>query len=239
MGEFNIKTAQNITINQNLAGVGQRIAAYLIDTIVLISFYILIIYLLSLGKFDKIFTSWAFVSVLALPYILYYPILQYWNNGQTIGKQLVKIRIVKIDNTHPGIGDFLIRWVIRLFEINMIPGLGLIVMLMNEKKQRLGDLAAKTVVISEEKKIALDHSIFEELEQTYQPTYPQVTRLKDSDVQMIKSVFTSVKENGKRDILSKLTRKIEDLLEIKKPTDMSHKRFIETIIKDYNYYTGK
>jgi len=238
MGKIKIQTAQNITIEQNLAGVGQRFLAVLIDALFLGLFYYFIFYLLSLTKFEKNLSAWSFMTVLMLPYLLYYPLLQYWNNGQTLGKQLVHIRIIKQDNSHPRLGDFLIRWILRLFEVNMIPGLGLIVILFSDKNQRLGDIAAKTVVISEKKKTALNHSIFEEIEKVYQPVYPQASMLKEKDVQLIKSVFIEAKNHNNRQLLKELTIKLEKLLSVKRPKDMSYRQFIDTIIKDYNYFAS-
>jgi len=238
MGEFQIKTAQNVSINQNLAGVGQRILAVLIDMIFLGLFYYFIFYLLSLTHYKDLFSGMAFITVLMLPYFLYYPLLQYWNNGQSLGKQLMKIRIVKTDHSHPKLGDFLIRWILRLFEINLIPGLGLIFILFTDKNQRLGDLAAQTVVVSEQHKTTLNHSIFEDLEQTYEPVFAEAAQLKDTDVQLIKSVFIEAKKNEKSDILKRLSTKIESTLGLDKPDNMSDRNFIDTILKDYNYYTG-
>ncbi len=239
MSEFQIRTAQNISIKQNLAGIGQRVGAVIIDLIFLSIFYYFVFYLLSLTKFDKHLSAWAFVSVIMLPYFLYYPLVQYWNNGQSLGKQLVKIRIVKTDNSHPRLGDFLIRWIFRLFEVNMIPGLGLIVMLFNDKSQRLGDMVAKTVVVAEAQKTKLGHSVFEELEQSYTPIFSQAANLSDKDAQLIKTVALEARKTKKYKILKSLTSKIEAILDIKKPENMSNKQFIDTILKDYNYFSGK
>ena len=238
MGEFQIKTAQNVSIRQNLAGVGQRLLAVLIDMIFLGLFYYFVFYLLSLTHYKNFFSSIAFITVLMLPYFLYYPLLQYWNNGQSLGKQLMKIRIVKTDHSHPKLGDFLIRWILRLFEINIIPGLGLLFILFTDKNQRLGDLAAQTVVISEQHKTTLNHSIFEDLEQTYEPVFVEAAQLKASDVQLIKSVLIEAKKNDKAEILKRLSTKIESTLGIQKPQNMSTGNFIDTILKDYNYYAG-
>jgi len=239
MRKIDITTAQNIKIEQQLAGVKQRFLAAWIDAIFLIIFYYLVIYLLSLAKFDQLFSGWSFVSVLMLPYFLYYPLLQYWNNGQTLGKQLMKIRIVKTDNAHPRLGDFLIRWVIRLFEVGMLPGLALIVMLFSDKNQRLGDLAAGTVVVSEKKKTSLNHGIFEEIAEVYQPVFLQAKQLKERDVQLIKSVLVEEQKHPDRTVLKRLTQRIEKLLAMEKPQNMSYKQFINQVLKDYNYFAGK
>ncbi len=237
MSEFKIQTAQNITINQNLAGIGERIMAVILDGFFLTVFYIAVIYLLNISGISDRFSGWAFGAVLMLPYFLYYPLLQYWHNGQTLGKQVMKIRVVKIDNSHPSIGDFLIRWILRVFELNIIP-LGIIVMLLNDKKQRLGDIAAKTTVVSEKQKVNLSQSIFEDIDKTYQPTFPNVQSLKDEDVQLIKIVFREAKERKNRQVLAKLTNKVEALLDIKRPENMKYVDFIDMILKDYNYYAN-
>ena len=239
MSDFSIQTAQNVSIEQNLAGIGQRILAVLIDGIFLGLLYYFIFLLLGKSGILDNFKTWAFMSVLTLPYFLYYPVFQYLNNGQTLGKQMLQIRVVKTDNTHPGLGDFLIRWVLRLFEVNTIPGLALVVMLMNDKKQRLGDIAARTTVVSEVKRASLKQSIFEEINPDYQPVFVQVQQLKDADIQLIKDVYREAKQLKNRDVLASLTQKIEELLDLKKPLDFSDTQFIDKIIKDYNYFARR
>ena len=239
MADFKIQTAQNVTINQNLAGVGQRILALILDNFFLVLFYILVFVLLYNSGLANLMSSWAFVSVLMLPRFLYFPILQYWNNGKTIGKQIVKIKVVKIDNTHPRLGDFIIRWVFRLFEVDAFGAIALIAALVNEKKQRLGDVVAKTTVVSESKKQKLTDSIFEDIDLDYQPLFPQVQTFKEKDVQLIKMVFLDAKKNRRKDILSELSSKIESILHIERSKEMNYIVFIDTILKDYNYYAGR
>ncbi len=237
MSEFKIQTAQNVTLEQNLAGIGQRIGAFLLDMLFLIVFYWTLIWVLSKSGISDNFETWTFISVLMLPYFLYYPILQYWNNGQTMGKMLLKLRVVKIDNSHPSIGDFLIRWIIRLFEINMVP-IAIIFVLINERKQRLGDMAAGTTVVAERQTVRLTHSIFEEIDKDYQSTFPQVLTLSDADAQLIKTVFREAKQRKNKRVIEELRIKVEALLEVQKPTEMSNIKFISTILKDFNYYAN-
>jgi len=237
MSEFKIQTAQNVTLEQNLAGIGQRIGAFLLDFLFLIVFYWVLFWLLDKSGIIDNFKTWAFVSVLMLPYFLYYPILQYWNNGQTIGKMIINLRVVKIDNSHPSLGDFLIRWIIRLFEINVVP-IAIIFVLINERKQRLGDIAAGTTVIVEKQKVRLTHSIFEDIDKNYQATFPQVLSLSDDDAQLVKTVFREAKQRRNKKVLKELSLKIEHLLEVQKPTEMSDIKFISTVLKDFNYYAN-
>ena len=238
MSEFKIQTAQNVTLEQNLAGIGHRILAFVLDTIFLLVTFWVMVWTLEKSGISDSFSSWAFMAVLLLPYFLYYPIMQYWNNGQTMGKMMLKIRVVKIDNTHPTIGDFIIRWIIRLFELNPLMPIGIIFVLINERKQRLGDMAAGTTVVAEKQKARLTHSIFEDINDEYQPVFAQVQVLNDADAQLIKTVFREAKQRQNKKVLGELSQKIVTLLEMSKPVEMSDIKFISTVLKDFNYYAN-
>ncbi len=239
MGKFKLQTAQNITIEQNLAGVWQRLLAVVLDLLFLGLFYYILIYILFSVHFNDKFSMWSFMAVLMLPYFLYYPLLQYWNNGQSFGKQIMKIRIVKADNSHPKLGDFLIRWILRLFEVNMIPGLALLWMLFSDKNQRLGDLAAQTIVVKDQVLGHIDQSIFEELSPDYQAVFPEVRSFNNQDIQKIKIVYKQAVKKKDEKILHALTHKIALLLHIEKPENMTDEEFVNRIIKDYNYYAAQ
>ncbi len=241
MSNFSIQTAQNVQIKQNLAGIGARIFAYLIDSFIIGLFYIFVFYLLSKMNFKYINSDmeiYAFIMVLTLPALLYFPLIQYWNNGQTPGKMAMKIRVVKIDNTHPRLLDFVIRWLFRIVEVSLIPGLGLIVALLSEKRQRLGDMVAKTTVISEKKRIDINQSIFKQVDKNYQPVFPQVKYLSEEQIQLIKDIYDQANRTYNRDLFEQLSNKIQLTFGIEKPHEMNNRRFINTILKDHNYFSN-
>jgi hypothetical protein len=128
----------------------------------------------------------------------------------------------------------------RLFEINLIPGLGLIILLFSDKNQRLGDIVAKTIVVQDTPKINLNHTIFENISQDHQPFFTEVVKLKPQDIQMIKTVLIEAKIHpNKRQLMKNLSQKIQTLLQVNKPDDLSNETFIKTVLKDYNYFAGK
>ncbi len=63
--------------------------------------------------------------------------------GQTPGKKLMKIRVVKIDGYQAGFGDYMIRWVFRLIDVSFAGVVGLISMIVSKNNQRLGDIASR------------------------------------------------------------------------------------------------
>lgn len=236
MDNFQIETAQNITIKQQVAPVSTRIGAFLIDLLIIIGYYIIILLIINALGFSLDESLYVYYALLSLPVFFYSLLFETLMNGQTPGKFLTKIRVTKINGTKPTFGSYLIRWVLRLIDISLASGsVALLTILLNGKGQRLGDLAAGTTVISEKKHITLQDTLHVDIEEQYEPTYPQVTLLNDKDIQTIKELYLKARRTGNHKTILKLHLKIIAITGIKtetKPTD-----FIDTILKDYNFYT--
>ncbi len=152
----------------------------------------------------------------------------------------MKIRVVKIDGYQAGFGDYMIRWVFRLIDVSFAGVVGLISMIVSKNNQRLGDIASGTAVISLKNNINISHTILENINEDYVPSFPQVIALSDNDMRIIKDNYTKAVKADDRQIISKLSDKIKSILKLEiDPTKMTEKQFINVIIKDYNYYTGK
>ena len=159
--------------------------------------------------------------------------------GQTIGKKLIKIKVVKIDGYQASFGDYLIRWLFRIVENNMMGGLiGLVAMIVNSKTQRMGDMAAGTAVITLKNNITIDSTILEEIGEAYVPIYPLVIKLSDNDMRIIKETFLVAESKNDFETIDKLTKKIESVIGIKNQSGFQID-FIKTILKEYNFYTQK
>jgi len=235
MDTFQIETAQNVTIHQNVAHLSTRIGSYLIDALLIFTYSFLTSLLLSWLDIE-IFTQWSYYLILGLPVFFYSLIFEILWNGQTPGKRYNQIRVVKLDGSKPTLGSYLLRWILRIFDISMTSGsVAMLTILLNGKGQRLGDLAAATTVISEKKRIVLNDTLTAETPLDYKPTFPQVTTLSDTDIQTIKNLYIKAKRTKNHQVILKLHVKIIDFLDVK--TDIQPIDFIDIIIKDYNYYT--
>ncbi len=235
MDNFQIETAQNVSIQQNVAHLSTRIGSYLIDLLFIVAYTIIIILLLVALDVDP-FKNWVVGLILTLPTFLYPLIFEILWDGQTPGKRINKIRVVKIDGSKPSLGSYLLRWVLRTIDISIASGsVAILTILLNGKGQRLGDLAAGTTVISEKKRISIANTLAVDIPLDYQPTYPQVTTLSDVDMQTIKNLYRNAKKTGNHKVILKLHAKLIDLLDTK--TDLKPIDFVATVIKDYNYYT--
>lgn len=123
--------------------IGRRWAATLIDSVVMFGFLICGDAFLGNALYQKLLPL--FLLVLAL----YYPVLEGLEGG-TPGKFILGIKVVDYDGNRPGILRALVRTLTRLVEVNPFCVGGLpagIVALISPRKQRIGDMLAKTLVV--------------------------------------------------------------------------------------------
>ncbi|MCP5061968.1 MAG: RDD family protein [Ignavibacteriae bacterium] len=244
MVELQINTTQNVNINFTAASVGERILAYGIDWIIKIA-YIIVTYQLmfKLFKLDEVLEGMDRWSEIAIYLIFYLPVIFYTLifetllDGQTLGKRIMKIKVVKIDGYQASLADYVVRWFFRIVDLNMMTGVvALIAIVTSNKNQRLGDMTAGTAVIALKDKVNISHTILEELKEDYKPVYPTVIKLSDNDARIIKDTFLTAKSSKDYATLIKLREKIIEVTEIKEQYG-SDILFIDTVLKDYNYYT--
>lgn len=235
MDNFQIETAQNISITQNVAGVGERILAYLIDGLIMVAYVIIAIMMLG-GLDTGSGAEWLFISVVFLPLLLYFLLWESMWNGRTPGKAALDLRVVKLDGSKPAFSNYLVRWLLRIVDVTITSGsVAVVTILMTGRGQRLGDLAAGTTVISEKARVRLDRTVLVNVPEDYKPQYPQVTMLSDRDVQEIKTIYKDSLQSSNYRVIRTLSNKVSELLQVtpeEKPV-----QFIKTVLKDYSYYT--
>ncbi|MEO8960326.1 MAG: RDD family protein [Ginsengibacter sp.] len=157
-----------------LAGAHKRLLAYLIDfTILLLFFKEMKFYYY--GGFDLSDTGMLRSHVgldiltISVPMLLYSLVSEIMMNGQTIGKKLLNIRVISLGGGQPSLSQYILRWMFKAFEWPFFFGYtffslqsmlayiiitgfwGVVVLIfiaINKRNQRLGDMAANTVVIN-------------------------------------------------------------------------------------------
>ena len=267
MKTLQIKTAQNVNINFTAANVFQRLLAFIIDNVLKFSYLYFAIELYDFQLFEKNqsgdpWTLRALDVLFFLPITFYSLYSEILLNGQTLGKKLLKIKVINIDGFKPAITDYIIRWFLRIVDFNLftllfvyIASLGLenqetllgglfifgkligfLLIFFTDNNQRFGDMMANTVVISTKDNVQFSQTIIENITDNYIPTYPSVIKLSDNDVRIIKETFKAADKNNDYKTLIKLRTKIIEVTNIKS-ANKSDKEFINTILKDYNYYT--
>lgn len=235
MDNFQIETAQNIAITQNVAHVTTRIGSYLIDALFIFGYYLIVILIMGMLDIPLNMEYMSLFVLLGLPAFFYSLLFEVLMNGQTPGKYFNQTRVVKIDGSKPTFGSYLIRWLLRIVDFSLASGsVAVLTILLNGKGQRLGDIAAGTTVISEKKRITLKDTIATDVEDNYTPTYSQVTLLTDNDIHTIKNVYRDAMKKRNHKVILKLHAKIIELTGIS--TDQKPTEFVDTVIKDYHYF---
>ena len=151
-GRLEVETPDHVVLRYDLAGAGNRGFAALLDFLIATVIAFTAIVILSIaGAFSgiSVFVLGGVMVIATLVLIWAYFILLEWLwNGQTIGKRAYRLRVINEDGSPAQFTAVLIRNLIRL--VDFLPafyGLGVLVIVLSPKSQRLGDLAAGTYVV--------------------------------------------------------------------------------------------
>ncbi len=237
MESLNINTVQNVEISNKIAGVGDRILAYMFDTLVILAYFMfvgLISYFIE-TTLDKVVAY----LIVVFPYGFYDLIAETFFNGQSFGKKIMKIRVVRINGTQATFYNYFIRWIFRLIDISISAGvIGLVTMIINGKGQRLGDIAAGTTVVRLKRKNNIANTIYQEIKDDYKPVFVNVQNLTEKDIKTINKVYQHLKRAEQNNDNINLAYKTKNRVEqaIKQQSELNPMPFFETILKDYNYY---
>jgi uncharacterized RDD family membrane protein YckC len=144
-----IKTPEGIVFSQLLAGPVLRFSAWCVDVAVISVCTTLLGYVLSLVR---IFSLDLYFAASVLGYFLisigYGALLEWSWRGQTIGKKLLRLRVVDIQGRPLQFNQIMMRNLLRVVDsLPLLYFLGGVTCLLNRKTQRLGDIAANTIVI--------------------------------------------------------------------------------------------
>jgi uncharacterized RDD family membrane protein YckC len=239
-----VQTTQNVTIDYETAGVGQRILAYLLDLIAIVVWVIGWFWILgtvaSFGinqAFNGDLFGIFFVLIIFFPVIFYDLLFETLNNGQSPGKMIMKIRVVNVDGTAPTSSSFLIRWLFRLIDFSMTEGfLAVIMVAVTKKSQRLGDLLAGTTVIdlklnNRNRELSITDLDFHE---DYKVTYVDVLdRLSDKDIQTISSIIEDQRMRDSDYFNQRLAERIKSITGY--TYNGPDRVFLRKVVSDYNY----
>ena len=236
MNSIKITTTQNIELEYELASVGERIAGYFIDLLIIIA-YCIVVFSIMIGG-NIIGWSSVVVFLLFIPVFFYDLVSEIFMNGQSVGKRVMKIKVVSLNGDQASVGQYLIRWLFRLVDFSMTNYLcGLICVAVSEKKQRVGDMVAGTTLIQTSPRTAFQQTIYVPTQQAdYTVSFPEVANLADKDMQLIKEVIISINRTGNMMLAHEASEKIKKTLDIQ--SSMPPLPFLQVLLSDYNYLTS-
>lgn len=227
MAEKNIVTGQYVRIRQTPASVGERMLAQVIDWVIQLGYVALWAYI------GPNFSTLQVILIVILPVLFYCPLCEMFTGGQTVGKWIVKLRVIMADGTLPSLSAFLLRWLLMIADGPTLGCIGVLVMILNRNNQRFGDMAAGTLVVKLQSysKIQVSLDDYDYLTEGYRPSYPQASDLSLEQI----DVITRALDSEQPERITQLSQKVQQLLAItrREPSDES---FLRRILRDYQYY---
>ncbi len=226
-------TSQNIEIEHELAGLGDRLVAFIIDILINAAFFIFMVSFLItvLNDLEPVV-----VGIIFLPWMFYSLAFEAFGNGQTPGKRARNIRVVKLDGGSPRFGHYLIRWIMRPVDFIFYGAIAIVCIMMTKNGQRLGDILAGTTVARMKAQVSLSDvkSVFSN---DHQIVFPQVKQLNDRQIELMRRALHMRRDGFSEEGVQELAEKLKALLKI--DTQMADVQFLYTLIKDYEYYSNQ
>ena len=197
-----IPSVTGVDVELKIAGPGGRSYAFIIDWHIrfLVAATWLLIGTFAYGGALRVLSPSApggvgYTYVVLLPslaiYFLYHPVLELLTHGQTPGKRMAGVRLVALaDGGAPGIAALLIRNVFRL--VDSLPGIyavGLTTTILTRHAVRIGDIAAGTVLIYDERE---KRNVLDELQAR------PVGRLGFTEAQLVRDLLDRWQELGEQ-----------------------------------------
>ena len=154
--QLNIETPELVAIEMPLAGIGSRFIALLIDTLIWGAGLLVLAILAwafqpALRAFSNLSYQWTVAILTLILFLLnwgYFTLFEAFWNGRTPGKRIARIRVIQRSGRPIGIFESMARNFVRY--VDQLPffyAVGVIAVFVTRQHQRLGDLAAGTLVV--------------------------------------------------------------------------------------------
>jgi uncharacterized RDD family membrane protein YckC len=213
---------------------------------------------------DTQYNLQAIALLLFLPIMIYHVVLEITMNGQSIGKKIMGIQVVNENGGRASISQFLIRWLLRVSDVWIIALIfvlasnpnfrdlettfivlaalaflitDIVLVVSSKKGQRIGDILAHTILIRTNSRTSIEETVFQEVADTYTPSFPQIMQLSDRDINAIKSILETARRKDDFNMAATASEKIKAHLKI--DSAMSPFDFLDVLLKDYNYLSVK
>ncbi|MEM8583676.1 MAG: RDD family protein [Bacteroidota bacterium] len=258
MRSITVRTNQNVDIDYELAPTMSRVGAFALDVLFFVGCYVILLLflrplLLDGGPRDVDYVTYnerqqqrSMVLYGFLPlflFLTYYFFCEMLTRGQTVGKRITQTQVIRVDGLELTPGDYLMRTFMLLPDVVFSLGIPAILLINSTPKaQRIGDMVANTAVIRSNNLSALTLEDILRIKTTssYEPVFPEVTRLSEEDMLVIKRGlvrYRRYRNKPHQQAVDRLAEIARDKLDISttnagKP-QMSNVQLLDTLLKDY------
>ena len=278
--QLNIETPEQVELRFPVAGIGSRFLAVLTDSIIqFVAIIATVLLALAVGSAalhsggalgnaltkprSETAQKW-FAAIIILFYFLlywgYFSLFEAFWNGQTPGKKLLKIRVIKDSGRQVTFFEALARNLLRVVDSQPAYLIGVITMLCNKQQKRLGDFVAGTLVVHErlEEQPLLAHNsrtftaalYTPQFEEPWQPQRPgqvplpadAVARLQIQDLHVIDAFLARALDldmSTREEMAAKIAARIAAKMKISMPEGANPERFLEAVAFDMRAGAGR
>ena len=240
LDKLSIDTPEQVALDFSIATIGSRFLALSIDTLIQAAgTLILVVIAVALKLTTDGWTAvqpWVAAALFFLWYLLYNAYFAAFEaawNGQTPGKRIIGLRVISVTGRPISPFEAILRNVLRIAD--QLPGtyaVGIIALFVTDRSQRLGDLAAATVVVHE-RGVTTSHAA-PTFSPDPTPAYRGATRLTPEEIGVIDMFFRRRHELGEYSRLQmarRIASRMRSRLEIAPGTD--DEDLLEELMAEY------
>ena len=239
--KLTIETPEQIGIEFPLAGIGSRFLAVAVDTIIQTVGYIVLFLLAGflLQDLDRYWRSagtWTAAILIIVFFTLYwgyYAVFETLWKGQTPGKRLAGVRVIKDTGRPVAVYESVARNLLRV--VDQFPGIyavGIITMFLNRKSKRIGDFVAGTVVVHERRQ---DSELFFNTSTQPRGAALDVSKLSGRELELIETFLgrrLDLSPELRRNTAQKLAQRMAEKMGAAANVSPDNEDFLETIAKE-------
>ncbi|MDX5319513.1 MAG: RDD family protein [Bacteroidota bacterium] len=238
--KLHIRTSTGVNLDYELASLGDRVTAWLIDMLIILGYVIISQY--SLQQVTGWTESGLIEVLFLLPALLYHFILETLMNGQSFGKRAREIQVVRLDGMQAGVGEYALRALVRILEVTLLQGaLAMLCIVSSKYGQRLGDVAAGTTVIKLKKQVNFTKTLYREVEEDHEVRYPQVANMTNEEAETLSKLMDQVKLSHNASHLMRYAQKARKVLctKLNIESEENDLDLLTALLNDYNYLQSR
>jgi uncharacterized RDD family membrane protein YckC len=241
MKSIEITTPQNVKIDYQLAGLGQRIFAFVIDLAIIILVYVAnYIWFFAEGSSDNDL-KYILFQLFAFLWLGFYSLVsEVIGNGQSLGKLAMGIKVIKLNGEELQFYDYFSRWSMRIIDIYFsIGSIAMLLIASNRNAQRIGDIIAGTTIIRKNNSYGFTLNDILKLnlkdKENYNFDYPLAVNLEEKDVILMKQLifrYRNYRNSAHQKAMDEMVLKLVEFFQLKQiPKDKE--AFLSKVISEY------
>jgi len=237
MGLLTVETPFHIYLEFKIAPFHKRLLAWAIDMLPMIGWFFLTQkFVVANSNFGGVLS----ILLSTLPFLSYHLIMEYFFDGQSLGKMITGIRVMNISGHNASLSQYVLRWAFRMIDMGATLGLGAVLTsAFSKNHQRIGDIVAGTVVIDTQFKTEINDTIYiDNVSEDYHPKFPMVMQLSDHDINGIRNLLAHKKKDKETEKhIADVTSRVKKKLQINSALNSTD--LLQQLLEDYYYYTKR